>query len=330
MDRYINPFIDYGFKKLFATETNKDLLISFLNAIIDDWKDPILDLVYKNVEQIGEFNGIRASYFDVYCETKSGRQFIVEMQNSWKPFFYAAKPIRDQGLNEMANGDRKRRKKTKDMEERPEWDYHLKEVYLIAIMNFTFPQKEYKLDSFFHKVMLTDVDDNHVFYDKLTLYYVEMPKLDNVSLNLTNPRDKWLFALYHLWRYDEYPEELPDEIFQKFYEQAEYAHWTPDQQLTYERSEKFYLDTINEIRGGRMLGHEEGFIEGKEEGFIEGKEKGLAEGKELGLTEGEKNGEEKSKLEIARKMKALQMDPSIILEVTGLTRGDLEKISTVP
>ena len=343
MDRYINPFIDYGFKKLFATETNKDLLISFLNAIIDDWEDPILDLVYKNVEQIGEFNGIRASYFDVYCETKSGRQFIVEMQNSWKPFFkertvyYAAKPIRDQGLNEMANGDRKRRKKTKDMEERPEWDYHLKEVYLIAIMNFTFPKTEYKLDSFFHKVMLTDVDDNHVFYDKLTLYYVEMPKLDNVTLNLSNPRDKWLYALYHLWRYDEYPEELPDEIFQKFYEQAEYAHWTPNQQLTYERSEKFYLDTINEIRGGRMLGHEEGFIEGKEEGFIEGKEEGFAEGREFGLTEGrelglaegEKSGEEKSKSEIARKMKALQMDPSIILEVTGLAKEDLEKISTV-
>lgn len=44
MTRYINPFIDYGFKKLFATEANKDILISFLNAVIEDTKDPIVDL----------------------------------------------------------------------------------------------------------------------------------------------------------------------------------------------------------------------------------------------------------------------------------------------
>lgn len=61
MDRYINPFIDYGFKKLFATEANKDLLISFLNAIIDEKEDPVVDLNYKNVEQIGEFNGTRTT-----------------------------------------------------------------------------------------------------------------------------------------------------------------------------------------------------------------------------------------------------------------------------
>ena len=106
MCRYINPFIDYGFKKLFATEGNKDILISFLNAVIEDPADPIIDLVHKNVEQIGEFNGERSSYFDVYCQTVSGRRFIVEMQNSWQPFFkdrtlyYASKAIRDQGVKD--------------------------------------------------------------------------------------------------------------------------------------------------------------------------------------------------------------------------------------
>ena len=101
MFRYINPFVDYGFKKLFATEANKDILISFLNAVIEDANDPIVELTHKNVEQIGEFNGTKTSYFDVYCQTVNGRRFIVEMQNTWKPFFkdrtlfYAAKAIRD-------------------------------------------------------------------------------------------------------------------------------------------------------------------------------------------------------------------------------------------
>ena len=61
MCRYINPFVDYGFKKLFATEANKDILISFLHAVIEDADDPIVELTHKNVEQIGEFNGTKTS-----------------------------------------------------------------------------------------------------------------------------------------------------------------------------------------------------------------------------------------------------------------------------
>lgn len=312
MDRYINPFIDYGFKKLFATEANKDLLISFLNAIIEDKNDPIVDLQYKNVEQIGEFNGTRTNYFDVYCETRTGRQFIVEMQNSWKPFFkdrtiyYAAKPIRDQGLREVAESDRRKRKKVKNNEEKQDWDYRLNEVYLVAIMNFTFPKSEYKADDYFHTVMLADVDDHHVFYDKLTLYYIEMPKLDKVELDLKKPRDRWLYAFYHLWRYDDYPEELEDDIFRKFYEQAEYAHFTPNQQLTYERSKKVYLDTINEIRGGRILGKEEGLAEGFEKGLVEGASR--------------------SKIEIAKRMKELGFEKATILKAVDITEEELDNI----
>ena len=348
MDRYINPFTDYGFKKLFATEANKDILISFLNAIIEDHKDPVVDLVYKNVEQIGEFNGTRANYFDVYCETKSGRQFIVEMQNSWKPFFkertiyYAAKPIRDQGAREVESGKVKvesgRLKAVKKSDEEPTWEYRLKDVYLIAIMNFTFPRKEYKPDNFFHKIMLSDIDDHHVFYDKLTLIYVEMPKLKHVELDLDNPRDKWLYALYHLWAYDSYPEELPDEVFQKFYRQAEYANFTSDQQLEYERSQKLYRDTIEEIRGGRLLGLEEGFLEGHEEGFAEGHEKGLAEGHEKGLAEGHEKGlaegHEKGlaegTLQIAKKMLAMGVDKSTILEATGFSGKEFDRLVSEP
>ena len=337
MDKYINPFIDYGFKKLFATEANKDILISFLNAVIEDHVDPVVDLTYKNVEQIGEFNGTRTNYFDVYCATKSGRQFIVEMQNSWKPYFkdrtvfYAAKPIRDQGLKKIKESVERSKKKRK--EEKPKWNYRLNEVYLIAIMNFTFPKKEYKADSYFHKVMLTDIDDHHVFYDKLTLYYLEMPKLDQMDLELITPRDKWVYALYHLWRYDDYPVELQDDIFHKFYEQAEYANFTPDEQLDYERSAKVYLDTYNEIEGGRILGREEGYewgfeegseegrekglAEGREKGLAEGREKGLAEGHEKGLAEGHEKGRNEAILEMIQKLKDEGMDDETIFRITG-------------
>ena len=129
------------------------------------------------------------------------------------------------------------------------------------------------------------IGDNAVVSNQVAIGYYGRGAVylsGNAELDFCNPRDKWLYALYHLWRYDSYPEELQDEIFQKFYRQAEYANFNSVQQLTYERSQKYYRDTIEEIRGGRILGHEEGFIEGREKGLAEGHEKGLAEGMEQG------------------------------------------------
>ena len=259
--RFINPFIDFGFKKLFGTEANKDILISFLNAVIEDTADPILDLFPKNVEQIGEFNGDKTCYFDVYCQTANGRRFIVEMQNSWKPFFrdrtlyYAARAIQEQGVK----GDPTKREQPETEEKKAEkWNYRLKEVYVIALMNFNFPKKEYLPEDYFHRIMLTDLNDHHVFYDKLTLIYLEMPKVGKAKLDMSRPLDRWLRVLYRLWGEEECPPELDEPIFKKLYKEAEYACFDADQQLNYMRSWKKELDTYSEIEGGRILGREEG------------------------------------------------------------------------
>ena len=298
--RYINPFIDYGFKKLFATEGNKDILISFLNAVIEDTADPIVDLTYKNVELIGDFNGARDSYLDVYCETSKGRQFIVEMQNSWQPFFkdrtlyYAAKAIANQAVKE----DPTKREDAEPKENQKKWDYRLNEVYIIAVMNFNFPAKEYKPGDYHHRIMLTDLADNHVFYDKLTFIYLEMRKVGRVSLDMNRPLDRWLTALYRLWGEEELPEELDEPVFKKLYKEAEYACFTPDQQLTYVRSWKRELDIYNQLEGGRILGHEEGLEEGLKEGRVLGREE-------------ERNA-------IAQKMLEAGSDPAFIKEITGI------------
>ena len=331
MERYINPFVDYGFKKLFGTEENKDLLISLLNALLGEEEDPIKDLKYKNVEQIGEVNGTRTNYFDVYCTTESGREFIVEMQNTWKPFFkdrtlyYAAKPIRDQGKRGLqealdagkANGAG--RAVGPGQEDAPEgkpskpkaWDHHLNDVYLVAVMNFSLPRKEYPDDSYYHKIKLMDVEDHHVFYDKLTLIYLEMPKLKNVVLDLGTMRGKWLYALHVLSNYDYQPEELKDGVFDKLFRQAELANFTPAQDLAYERSQKVYWDTYNEIRGAKLIGHEEGLAEGER--------RGLAKGKELGIRE--------EKLAMARRLLDRGMTMEEVCVLTGLSPNDLSLLT---
>ena len=67
-DRYVNPYTDFGFKKLFGTEMNKELLISFINSLLSD-KEQIRDLTYLNTENLGISEADRKAVFDVYCET---------------------------------------------------------------------------------------------------------------------------------------------------------------------------------------------------------------------------------------------------------------------
>ena len=165
--RYINPYTDFGFKKLFGTEMNKDLLISFLNALFKG-QEVITDIRYLPSEHFGQY-GNRRAIFDVYCENENGDNFIVEMQNAYQQFykdrsvFYATFPIQDQAMT----GE--------------DWGYDLKKVYTVGILNFEFKEDEYSPDCLHHEVKLMDTETKKVFYDKLTFIYLEMPKFNKTE-----------------------------------------------------------------------------------------------------------------------------------------------------
>ena len=288
-ERYVNPYTDFGFKKLFGTEMNKDLLISLLNALFDrsaqqspdEPKQVVKDLSYLPTEKMASF-GQRRAVFDVYCEGENGEKFIVEMLQASQDFFkdrsvfYSAFPIIEQGRT----GD---------------WDFHLNNVYTIGILNFIFPGDEYDKDCFHHEVKLIDVEDKHVFYDKLTYVYLEMPKFNKTEDELVSMYDKWLYLLKNLTRLMERPAALQERIFQRVFDLAEIARFTPDESRIYEESLKQYRDMHNTITSAERRGREEGRIEGREEGH--------------------KN----AKHEDALKMKAKGYPIEEIADITGLT-----------
>ena len=78
-ERYISLLTDFGFKRIFGTAPNKDLLINFLNALFKK-KQVITDVKYLNSEKVGDVYTDRKAIFDVYCENEKGEKFIVEMQ----------------------------------------------------------------------------------------------------------------------------------------------------------------------------------------------------------------------------------------------------------
>ena len=294
--KYINPYTDFGFKKLFGTPLNKDLLISFLNSLFDG-KEVVRDLTYLNGESLGNGYGDRRAIFDVYCENEQGETFIVEMQKAEQQFFkdrsvfYSTFPIQNQGKKGI-------------------WNFKLKGVYTIGILDFVFPNHEYPQDSLRHEVKLVDVDDKHVFYDKLTFLYLEMPKFTKGEEELKTLYDKWLFVLHNLSRLMKRPATLQERIFTRLFEQAEIARYTPEERQDYEDSLKVYRDMKNVLDTAELRGLEKGRKEGRREGRKEGIEQGTFE-------ERRKN---------AKAMKALGLPLETIVKVTGMSANDIDKL----
>ena len=329
-DRYINPYTDFGFKKLFGTEMNKDLLLSFINSLLQG-REKIKSLRYLNTEHLGTTEQDRRAVFDVYCENERGEKILVEMQRGEQQYFkdrslyYATFPIRDQG-------------------QKGNWDYRLKTVYVIGILNFTFDSDD--TDNYHHEVQLMDKRTKEVFYEKLTFIYLEMPKFNKREDELEGMFEKWLFVLRNLSRLMERPAALQGRVFAKLFRAAEIAKFTQEEYNSYEDSLKVYRDWKNtidtaEIKGlergreeGRAEGREEGRAEGREEGRAEGREEGRAEGRAEGRVEGHAEGLEeglkKGRMEgvrqIVQQMRANGVSDETIAQLTGLSIAEINDL----
>jgi len=242
---YLNPFTGFGFKKLFGEEYNKDLLIDFLNQLLKKEQGCIKTLTYLKNEHLGRSEADRRAVYDLYCENDQGEKFIVEIQKSKQKFFkdralyYSTFPIAEQGKV----GD---------------WDFELKAVYTVAILDFVFDDDKNDSEKYRYDVKLTDIETYKVFYDKLTFVYLEMPKFEKTLEELETRFDKWLYVLKNLERLHDIPDKLKDRIFRKLFAAAEIAKFTPAEAMAYEDSLKVYRDLKNSIDTAREEGREEG------------------------------------------------------------------------
>ncbi|MEO1652140.1 MAG: Rpn family recombination-promoting nuclease/putative transposase [Bacteroidota bacterium] len=250
-DKYINLFTDFGFKKLFGEEPNKDLLIAFLNELLRD-TEKIEDLTYLKNEQLGKNQGERRAVYDLYCSNEKGEKFIVEIQRVKQEFFkdrsvyYATFAIQEQA----ARGK--------------EWQYELKGVYTIAILDFTFDNLNH--DKFEHRVQLLDIQNHQVFYDKLTFIYLEIPKFNKSLSELQNDYERWLYAFKNLHHLEGMPQELEAGIFKKLLDLAEIANMNNKEQSVYQDSLKDYRDLKSAIDTYYKEGFEKGEKVGEKRG----------------------------------------------------------------
>ena len=268
-ERYISLLTDFGFKRIFGTAINKDLLICFLNSLFDG-KQVVKDVSYLNPEHVGDVYTDRKAIFDVYCEGENGEKFIVEMQNAYQTYFkdrslfYSTFPIREQA----------------------------------APLNFDMNEEAFEKEKIRHSVQLCDTATHKVFYDKLEFIYVEIAKYNKSLEELETLYDKWLYALKNLYKLTQRPKELCDKVFDRLFEEAEIAKFTPQELREYEASKIAYRDIKNSVDTA------------KREGIAEGMEKGM----------------EKKSHEIAKKMLTKGMDEATVMEITGLSAELIQQL----
>ena len=149
-ERYISLLTDFGFKRIFGSAPNKDLLICFLNSLFNG-RQVVKDVKYLNPENVGDIYTDRKAIFDVYCEGENGEKFIVEMQNAYQTYFkdralfYSTFPIREQAPKGS------------------EWDFKLNHVYTIALLNFNTrftpqEQREYEASKMAYRDIKNSID----------------------------------------------------------------------------------------------------------------------------------------------------------------------------
>ena len=295
-ERYVNFYTDFAFKKLFGTEVNKDLLISFLNALLQG-REEIHEITYLNTEHLGTQEYDRRAVFDVYCKNEKGEYFLVEMQKGEQQFFkdrsiyYSTFAIREQAP-------------------RGEWNYGLKGIYTIGILNFCFETND---PSYYHEVKLLDTKTKEIFYDKLTFIYLEMPKFTKTEAELETLFDKWLYVIRNLASLMERPRTLQEKVFQHLFDAAEIAKFDKKERYEYEESLKAYRDLFSVIETAELRGEKRGEEKGRAEGLKEGLAQGLRE-------------VERNKISTARKMKQLGIALADIVIVSGLSEEEIQQL----
>ena len=296
---------DFGFKRIFGTDPNKELLINFLNSLFDG-EEVIKDVKYLNSENVGDVYTERKAIFDVYCENEQGEKFIVEMQNAYQTYFkdrslfYSTFPIREQAPKGS------------------DWNFCLKKVYVVALLNYKMSDEAFDSTDTIHTIALMDTKTNKVFNAKLMFKYVEVGRFDKTDEELTSLSDKWMYVLKNLSRLDNRPSSLREKIFTKLFDAAAIARFSPNELREYEDSLKAYRDIKNSLDTAKEEGRAEGREEGLAEGREEGRKEGRAEGREEGRAEGREEGRAEGIAMVAKMMYAKGIDVDVIASMTGM------------
>ena len=290
MGKFINPFTDYGFKKIFGQEISKDLLIDFLNDLLKGVR-VITDLTFLNNEQLPKYDEGRGLIYDIYCCTDTGEKIIVEMQNKSQLHF------KERALYYLSNAI------VQQGEKGNEWKFNIKAVYGVFFMNFLFDHcVKLRTD-----VILADRDTGELFSDRMRQVFIALPLFNKEEDACENDFERWIYTLKNMETLKRMPFKARKAVFEKLEEVADVASLSKEERRRYENSVNVYRTSLCVLDAAEQ----------------EGMEKGLKKGLEEGLEKGREEGAKEKSLSIARSLKELNTPIDVIVKSTGLSEEEI-------
>lgn len=254
----IIPLTDFGFKRMFGTEQNKDLLMDYLNCCIGKTEGIITDIQYLPQEQLGEFPNEKRMIFDIHCANQNKEHFLLEMQKGWQDYFirrtiaYVCRTV----SSKIHKGNR---------------TYNFPKVVSYNLLDFNAPEFAFSDNYFWHIRLKNQFDEN--FLDFFSIYYMELRKFA-AQIRNGKPMDRmqqWNYILNNMQKAS--MEELPirDELFEKAFDVCNYQKLNTMEKLEYEKSVLDYEDVKYAIECNSRYAFNKGVAEGEARGKAEGK-----------------------------------------------------------
>ncbi len=286
--RFISPKTDFAFKKIFGSDRSKDILISFLNAIIYSGDSIIHDLEIIDPYNAGDVSVLKDSYLDVKAVLADKTTVIIEMQVSNVEAFekrVVYNLCKSYG-NQLDSGQAY---------------YELTPIIALTITDFKLFSSTTKVINRF----CFQEEEEHFGYqeNELRIVFVELPKFTKNLEELESITDKWIYFIKEAPSLEVIPEKMRQvPQIEQALNIANQADLTVKELEKVHRQEMFWQDRRGALRFARKEGREEGREEGKEEGIRQ------------------------EKIAIARSCKQRGLDVETIIEITQLSREEIESL----
>ncbi|MDY7013359.1 MAG: Rpn family recombination-promoting nuclease/putative transposase [Cyanobacteriota bacterium] len=301
--RFINPKTDFAFKKIFGSSESKDILISFLNALIYDGEPTIEDLEILDPYLSPQFQGLKDTYLDVKAKLNNGTIVIIEMQvlnveSFEKRILYNAAKAYSLQLTKGRNYR------------------NLQSVIALTITDFVLFADLSKIISHF----VFKERETHLEYieNGIELIFVELPKFLKQLEELENLTDQWLYFMKSAGILDSIPDsmgQIPE--IRRAFTIANQANLNEKELEELEKQEIWIQDRQGELDWVMN--------EGRAQGRADGRAQGRAEGRAQGRAEGRAEGEKEKAIAIARQLLG-RLDPEAIAQTTGLSLEDIQAL----
>ena len=305
---YAELLCDFMFKRLFGSEANKDVLMNFLNMILEDVE--IEDVEFIPTEHFGLTKNDRKAIFDISCRCRNNETLIIEVQKGFQEHFrkravyYTSYPINEQGR--IAKENYIRDHQSADDGEEFRWNFDLKPVMVVAVLNFKFDHSDdWPNDRYHSSYRLREDHSGEVMTDVLRYVFLELGRFRKRIWELESTFDKWMFLLKHMSDLMEIPEIFQTPEFRRLFILAEINNFTPEELEEYDKSLTSMSDYYNIIDSAEKRAREEGRLEGE----LHGREEGRAEGR----------------AETISKLLAAGFDEAVVAKALGVSVEELRK-----